>query len=284
MKKYNDIYIDARRQLKNGGDEDYNIDARVIVAAAAGKTVSELIRDFSLYATDRIVETAESYVERRLNGEPLAYITESTEFYGIPIIVKKGVLIPRSDTELLVETAIDLLTGRKMDARILDLCTGTGCIACAIAHEMPATRIVAIDKSEEALFVCRKNISALGLTDRVTSMKADVTCPPPMSIGKFDMIISNPPYVRTEEIKTLDSSVKDYEPVSALDGGHEGVNFYKSIIKFYKSNLLDNGYVIFELAEDQYDIVEQMLSDAGFKYIDYRLDTQGYKRAIVARI
>ena len=171
-----------------------------------------------------------------------------------------------------------------MNARILDLCCGSGCITCAIGHEMPATRLVAIDISANALEVCRRNIAAQKLISRVICMQADALSSPPLGIGEFDMIVSNPPYIASEEIKTLDVSVKDFEPVWALDGGEDGLKFYKAIIKYWKSLLRQGGYLLFEVGEGQAQAVRDMLSAAGFGYTDTRKDTLGIDRVVFGRM
>ena len=161
--------------------EGYNLEARLLVATAAGKTAQELLRDLSLYTSPEVAERVEELTARRIAGEPVAYITGSWEFYGLPMIITPDVLIPRMDTELLVDTAKELLNGRKMDARVLDLCCGSGCIACAVGRELPATRIVAVDISAKALDVARRNIAANRLSSRAICIQADATVSPPMS-------------------------------------------------------------------------------------------------------
>lgn len=284
MRTYNDIYLSTRNLLRQSGIDGFSLEAKLLVAAAAGKTVPQLLRDMNLYASNRIEDTVTEFVARRMRGEPVAYITGTWEFYGLPMITNTDVLIPRMDTEKLVDTVKELFTGRKMDARILDLCCGSGCITCAIGHEMPATRLVAIDISANALDVCRRNIAATKLISRVICMQADALSSPPLGIGDFDMIVSNPPYIPSEEIKTLDSSVKDFEPVWALDGGTDGLKFYKAIIKYWKSLLRPGGYLLFEVGEGQAQSVSEMLQAAGFSYTDTRKDTLGIDRVVFGRM
>ena len=284
MRTYNDIYLSTRNLLRQSGIDGFSLEAKLLVAAAAGKTVPQLLRDMNLYASNRIEDTVTEFVARRMRGEPVAYITGTWEFYGLPMITNTDVLIPRMDTEKLVDTVKELFTGRKMDARILDLCCGSGCITCAIGHEMPATQLVAIDISANALDVCRRNIAATKLISRVICMQADALSSPPLGIGDFDMIVSNPPYIPSEEIKTLDSSVKDFEPVWALDGGADGLKFYKAIIKYWKSLLRPGGYLLFEVGEGQAQPVSEMLQAAGFSYTDTRKDTLGIDRVVFGRM
>ena len=284
MKTYNELYINTRNTLKKSGIEAYALEARVLVASAAGKSVQQLLRDLSLYTTDKVEERVNSFTERRLKGEPVAYITGDWEFYGLPIKVTKDVLIPRPDTELLVDLVKEALTGYKMDARILDLCCGSGCITCAVGHELPATKLVAVDLSASALDVCRTNIALNRLTNRVICMQADATASPPLGLGNFDVIVSNPPYVSTGEIQTLDTSVKDYEPIWALDGGEDGLRFYKSIIKYWKTLLRPEGLLIFEVGEGQAEAVADMMWAAGFTSCTIHEDSRGTERAVVGRM
>ena len=284
MKTYNELYIATRNTLKRSGIEAYAPEARILVACAAGKSVNELLRDLNLYTTPQVEQVVTDYTARRLKGEPVAYITGLWEFYGLPIRVTPDVLIPRPETELLVDIAKEVLTGYKMDARVLDLCCGSGCITCAIGHEMPATKLAAVDLSASALEVCRSNLSLNRLSSRVIVMQADATSSPPLGIGTFDLIVSNPPYVQSAEIQTLDSSVKDYEPIWALDGGKDGLRFYKSIIKYWKSLLREDGVLIFEVGEGQADDVADMLMAAGFDSCSVRKDARGVERAVFGRM
>ncbi|MCR5664125.1 MAG: peptide chain release factor N(5)-glutamine methyltransferase [Oscillospiraceae bacterium] len=281
MKTYNDIFIETRNALRDAGIESYNLEARILLARAAEKTTAELLRDMRLYASSAVERAAAGYTARRLAGEPVAYITGSWEFYGLPMTVTPDVLIPRMDTELLVDTAKELLIGKKMDARVLDLCCGSGCIACAIGHEMPATRLVCVDISATALEVCRKNLARNRLTGRATVMQADATCSPPIGLGQFDLIVANPPYIASPEILTLEPSVRDYEPIWALDGGEDGLKFYKAIIKYWKQLLPPGGLLLFEVGEGQSVAVSEMLLSGGFRTAASRRDTRGVDRVIL---
>lgn len=284
MKTYNDIYLTTRNLLRQNGIEACDTEARILVAGAAGKTVEHLLRDLKLYTTGEVENRALDYTARRLKGEPVAYITGSWEFYGIDLVVTPDVLIPRMDTELLVDAAKEILTGNKMDARVLDLCCGSGCITCAIAHELPATRLVAVDLSASALEVCRRNVTDHKLNSRVLCIQADATSSPPLGIGSFDLIVSNPPYIASGEIQSLDRSVRDYEPIWALDGGEDGLRFYKAIIKYWKSIIRPGGYLVFEVGEGQAKDVCDMLMAAGFSRTATRKDTLGIQRAVIGKM
>ena len=284
MKTYNDLYLQARNALREAGVEAYTLEARLLVATAAGKTTQELLRDLSLYTSSEMADKVSALVERRVAGEPVAYITGSWEFYGLPMVVTTDVLIPRMDTELLVDAAKELLNGRKMDARVLDLCCGSGCIACAVGHELPAARIVAVDLSAKALEVARKNIAANRLSSRVICLQADATANPPMSMGQFDMVLCNPPYIKTSDMRKLDPSVRDYEPSWALDGGKDGLKFYKSIIKYWKAVIRPGGYLLFEVGEGQAESVKDMLLTGGFRSVSSKFDTIGVERVVIGKM
>ena len=284
MKTYNDLYLTTRNTLKRSGVEAYAQEARILVACAADKTVAQLLRDLNLYTTPAVENTVTDYLARRLRGEPVAYITGTWEFYGLPMKVGPDVLIPRPDTETLVDAVKEVLVGYKMDARVLDLCCGSGCITCAVGHELPATKLVAVDLSASALEICRANIAMNRLSSRVICMQADATASPPLGIGTFDVIASNPPYVKSGEIQTLDRSVKDYEPIWALDGGKDGLRFYKAIIKYWKSLLRPDGLLIFEVGEGQAQEVADMLLAGGFASTSIHQDARGVDRAVVGRM
>ena len=284
MKTYNDLLLTARSALLQQHVDAYNLEARLLVAHAAGKTVPQLLRDLNLYTTDEVVQKADSYLKRRKQGEPVAYITGSWEFYGIPLQITKDVLIPRPDTEVLIDTAKEFLLGRKMDARILDLCTGSGCIACALAREFPTSRIVAVDISASALQVCRSNVAQNRFSSRVLCMQADALASPPFGIGTFDIILSNPPYIASAEIIELEPSVRDYEPIWALDGGEDGLKFYRGIIKHWTQVLRRGGLLLFEVGEDQAFSVRELMLNAGFAEAEYRQDSAGISRVVVGRL
>ncbi len=282
-KTYNDIYFSVRNKLRESGVEAFSLEARILLAAAAGKTTEQLMRDMYLYTSPEIEERTHSMIERRLQGEPLAYISGSWEFYGLPMTVTPDVLIPRMDTEILVDAAIDAIKGFGMKGRVLALCCGSGCIACAIANELPAARVVAADISPSALEVCRKNIKDNKLTSRIIPMNADATTWPPMSIGSFDVIVSNPPYIPSFELIELDCSVRDYEPMTALDGGEDGLDFYRAIIKYWTITMRPNGLMMFEVGEGQADEVKMMLLKAGFVSVEGRNDTLGFERVVIGK-
>ena len=283
-KTYNDIYIAARKTLRDAGVEAYGMEARLIVAQASGKTVSQLMRDLSLYAAAGFDETVRQMLDRRLRGEPVAYITGSWEFYGVPMEITPDVLIPRPDSEMLVEAGIRLFEGRNGSPRILDLCAGSGCIGVALAARMPGAKVILVDNDRKALSVCRKNVQKNRLDTRVMCIEADATQKPPMLMGKFDLLVCNAPYVPTAEIETLDVSVKDYEPYHALDGGEDGLDIIRPVIALWKSVLRDRGTIMLEIGEGQSETVQKLLKKAGFTHIIALKDPGGTERVILGRL
>lgn len=282
-KTYNDILIDIRGKLRAAGIEDFSFEAKVLTAVASEKTKEQLMRDLMFFSSPAIEKKANAMLERRLKGEPLAYISGEWEFMGLPMFVSPDVLIPRIDTEVLATAAIDAARSNYGSSRVLDLCCGSGCIACAISRQMPNAKIVAADLSPNALDIARKNISRNGLSSRIITINADALAWPPMSIGSFDIIVSNPPYICSSEIAALDPSVRDYEPHTALDGGEDGLMFYRAIIQRWKSTLRPNGYMMFEVGEGQAAAVQEMLLENEFVSVAALKDTIGVDRVVIGK-
>ena len=281
METYNDVYLRVRKQLKNGGIESSEFEAKLIVSYCTGKSREEMLAIGKIFATDPVIkQKIEESLKRRLGGEPLAYVLGEWEFYGLPLTVNNKVLIPRIDTELLAQETINLLKRKVWQTRLLDLCCGSGCIGLAAAANVPGCRIVMIDTSEEALAVCRQNMIKTNLSRHITAMDADILIKPPAILGEFDVIVSNPPYIPTGDIKTLDKSVKDYEPAIALDGGEDGLDYFRAIAENWKKLLKKGGHVAFECGIDQSAAVRYILKQNGFSDIKTYKDTLGIERVI----
>ena len=280
---YNNLYLDIRQQFLRAGLPDPTLESRELVCCASGKSREELSRDGRLYVPDTVEQQVRRLAQRHLDGEPVAYLIGEWEFHGLPIVVTPDVLIPRMDTEVLVDAALRVLVGRKMNARILDLCSGSGCIGCALAHELPAARVVMVDISEEALAVSKENLRR-NHQNRTICLKADALEKPPMGIGTFDLIVSNPPYVASMDILTLDSSVRDYEPLGALDGGEDGLMFYRAIVRHWTQILRPGGWLMFEVGEDQADAVMALMTEEKYTDVTALEDTAGIRRVVVGRI
>lgn len=282
-KTYNDLYLETRRVFKDHGIEAFNLEARLVVAHAANKSTEAFFRDLRLYSSDETETKVRELVARRLEGEPVAYVTGTWEFYGLPLIIEPSVLIPRVDSEVLAETAIDTLMGRKMDARVLDLCCGSGCLGCAIAYELPAARVVMADINPEALAVSKKNVALNGLGHRVICVEADALAPPPMMMGSYDLIVCNPPYIPSGDIAGLDKSVREFEPLLALDGGEDGLDFYRAVVRHWKPLLREGATLLFEVGVGQAEAVKQIMRLGGFRAVAGVYDTLGIERVISAK-
>ena len=276
---YNDLTLDIRRQLRQAGIEAATLEARELVCFAAGKDKARLLRDGALYASPEVEEAAWALARRRLAGEPVAYLIGEWEFYGLPLDISESVLIPRPDTETLAEAAINWLA-QQDGPRVLDLCAGSGCLGLAIASQVKDARVVLGELSDGALRICRQNIRRNGLTGRVTAMQLDALHPPLQRLGDFDCIVSNPPYIPSGDIPGLDASVRDYEPHMALDGGADGLDFYRAICAHWRSVLHPGSRLCFEVGIGQAGDVGAILAQNQFEQIQTFQDTQGIGRVV----
>ena len=276
---YNNLYLDIRRQLRSSGIAASTLEARELVCFGTGKTREELTRDGSLYASPELEHRVRELVERHLAGEPVAYLIGEWEFYGLPLDISADVLIPRPDTEVLAREAIDYLKTQG-ECRVLDLCAGSGCIGLAVAAQVPDTRVVLGEWSDGALKICRQNIRRNGLSGRVVPMQADAREKPERALGDFQCIVSNPPYIPRADIETLDASVKDYEPHLALDGGEDGLDFYRAISEKWRDALTPGGRLYFEVGAGQADDVLRLMRTQGFGDIQIVKDLGGIPRVV----
>ena len=283
-KTYNELYIDLRNRLKAAGVEACTLEASLLVAAAAGKTQAQLLADLRLYTSSEVEQAVEAMARRRLAGEPAAYITGRWSFCGLDLMVDENVLIPRNDTEVLVETALKLSGKSDSELRILDLCTGSGCIGCALAHFLPGSRVVLADVSTRALRIARENAQRCGLGVRAVTLEADVLAPAPARLGSFDLIVCNPPYIPTAELQGLDASVRDYEPHLALDGGEDGLQYYRAVLNGWKGLLRQSGWLLFEVGETQADEVEKLMRLAGLRSLGRAKDSGDWDRVVYGRL
>jgi len=276
---YQNLYLDIRRQFLRAGFPGAGLEAREIVCFGSGKTREEFYRDSPLYTSPEIEEAVRALAERHTGGEPVAYLIGEWEFYGLTLEVTPAVLIPRADTEVLAEAAVEF-AGRMERCRLLDLCTGSGCVGLAAAANVPGCRVLLGDVSEKALEVCRRNVRRCGLADRVKADVLDALAPPPASIGTFQCITCNPPYITRGEMEALDRSVKDFEPHLALYGGEDGLDFYRAIVQNWKAALTEGGRMYFEVGAGQADAVLGLMRDGGFAHVNILPDTQGIGRVV----
>ena len=280
---YNDLYLDLRQKLRLAGVEAYTLAAREIVCYASGKTRQELQRDGRLYVPQDVEVRVGQLTERHLAGEPVAYLIGEWSFYGLDLDINESVLIPRIDTEVLVEQAIEFIS--KLDnPLVLDLCAGSGCIGLAIAKHCPNARVVLGEKDESALRICRQNTRRCGLTERVIPWQVDALEKPSAQLGEFDCIVSNPPYIPDGDIAGLDVSVRDYEPLMALRGGEDGLDFYRAITEKWRDALKMGGKLFYEVGIGQADDVLRMMRSAGFGDGTITADTGDVARVVAGTL
>lgn len=277
---YNNLYLDTRKRLKAAGVEMAQLEARELVCFAADKTREQFFRDLTLYASKEVEDRVEELTRRRLSGEPVAYIIGEWEFYGLPLDISREVLIPRSDTEVLAERAILLTRAAGDGARVLDLCAGSGCVGLAVAANAPDCRVVLADLSEGVLRICKQNVRRNQLNARVTCVQADAMTAPAPALWDFDVIACNPPYIPHGDLANLDVSVRDYEPWGALDGGEDGLDFYRAVSARWGTALRLGGTLIFEVGIGQAPDVEQIMAQNGFENIVTHQDTRGIWRVV----
>lgn len=275
MEKIKGVLVSTKTKLKQAGIENYSFEACELVSTIANCSKSDLVIGDKLLGIHTI-EKIDQATSRRIIGYPVQYILGEWEFYSLSFYVGEGVLIPRADTEILVETCINLAKNRKL--RILDLCSGSGCIAIALKKNLPQCEVFALEKSEKALPYLHKNIT-LNEVD-VTVIEGDVLVSH-KELGKFDMIVSNPPYITGADMKTLQKEVT-YEPEMALYGEDNGLYFYECITEIWKDSLNNDGILAFEIGRNQYNDVAQIFNDNEYKNICKQLDLCGIIRVIYA--
>ena len=280
---YNDLYLEVRRQLRESGVEASTLEARELVCFGTGKNREELTRDSRLYASPEREAQVRRLVERRMAGEPVAYLIGEWEFYGLPLDISQDVLIPRADTEVLAEQAIAYIQ-QLGECRVLDLCAGSGCVGLAIAAQAPQARVVLGEIDDSALKICRQNIRRNSLSARVTPIQMDAREKPARSLGEFQCIISNPPYIPTGDIAGLEPSVRDYEPHMALDGGADGMDFYRAITEQWKEALAPGGRLYFEVGIGQADPVLRLMRSQGFGDLQIIKDHHKIPRVVLGAL
>ncbi len=279
---YNRLYMDTRQTLLEAGVRQASLEARELVCSVSQKTREQMINDYHIYVPADTEAAAAELLRRRLSGEPLAYLIGKWDFFGLELDITKDVLIPRADTEILAQRAIEYISSCRADARVLDLCTGSGCIGLAIAHETENCRVVLADISEEALKVARRNARRHDRAGRTSCVHADALGPAPISLGAFDLIVCNPPYIPKAEIETLDISVARHEPHLALDGGADGLTFYRRIASEWKHALRGAGRLMFECGAGQAAQVCEILERCGYAGIEIVRDLSDIERVVAA--
>ena len=240
----------------------------------------QLYAQFDQPLTEDELSLYKSMIKRRVNGEPVAYITGQKGFWTVTLEVTPAVLIPRPETELLIETALTLFSGSTVSLQILDLGTGSGAISVALAEEFPNATLVAVDKSEKALSVAQKNVQKYHKENQIHLLLSDWTT----NLSKdmlFDLIVSNPPYIPSKEISTLQREVKEFEPTEALDGGPNGLNDIFFLLDEVYKYIKNKGFFMMEVGHSQKEAIESFLADKPFwENITFIKDYEGIDRIV----
>lgn len=262
--------------FKDENIENAVFEANLIIRTVLKLSPIDMVLSYHKKAGREEIEKVREYKKRRLNREPLYYILGVCEFMGLEFLVNKNVLIPRQDTEVLVEKVLETKKGMS----VLDICTGSGCIALSLAHYNKNAYVLGVDISEDALDIAKKNCHRLGLLERARFEKMDIMSEIPE--GLYDVVVSNPPYIKKDVIETLLPEVREYEPVLALDGGDDGLGFYRRIVEISPKFLRDGGMLYFEIGYDQAEDVKKIMEEY-FEDITVIKDLLGQDRVCFGR-
>ena len=263
------------------GIDSPRLTAEVLLAHVLGCDRVRLFMDLDRPLAKEELQQFRALIERRLQGEPSQYLTGKREFYGRTFSVDPRVLIPRPETELLVEAALREVP-KDAPARLLDVCTGSGCIAITLAAERPQAQVWATDLSPDALAIARGNAERLGVLERVTFLQGDLLAPLPSDASPFDVIVSNPPYIATGAIAGLSAEVRK-EPRLALDGGADGLDLVRGIVAKARAFLRPGGQLALEIGEEQGAAVKGLLEASGFEDVRVEKDLARLDRLVLGR-
>ncbi|MBQ7758727.1 peptide chain release factor N(5)-glutamine methyltransferase [Anaerotignum sp.] len=271
----------GKARLKAAGKEAYAFEAELLLEKAAGLNRTALFLLDGENLSDEAAELYEGFLSEREQGRPTQYILGEWEFMGLPFHVGEGVLIPRGDTEVLVETILEKQQTESLKS-ILDIGTGSGCIPISLGHYGKFENIMAVDISQKALGYAAKNAAENNIT--IDFYESDLFSNVPKEWqGKLDAIVSNPPYIPKMDIEELMIEVKDFEPLNALDGGEDGLDFYRAIVEQGREWLKDGGWLFFEIGYDQGEALLSLLSEFGYTEIGLKQDLAGLDRVAFGR-
>lgn len=277
---YRTVYQTGIEQLERAGIAEAKLDARLLLEYACDTDHSTLFAHPDREVSDKELEAYREFLARREQREPVAYILGNWDFMGLTFRVNSDVLIPEQDSELLVEEAMRFCED---GMKVLDLCTGSGCIGLSLLRFTNYTNLVATDISAKALDVARSNAESLGLSDRATFIETDLFPEIPDKDKRYDLILSNPPYIASSVIEGLAPEVRDYEPRLALDGDEDGLAFYRRIVQNAGDYLYSSGYLIMEIGYDQAEAVTGLMeADGRYHDIEVIKDYGGNDRVIRA--
>lgn len=284
-KTYRELYEEGRRILEQAGLPDAALDARFLLEEVCGTNLQTLLVFPEKKVTEEEVNQYRAFIQRRKDREPTAMILGEWDFMGLTFRLNKSTLIPEQDTEVLVETALEELKRRGLGEaplRILDLCTGSGCILLSLLHELRNVGGLGTDLSEEALEAARENAVRLGLQERAAFRQGDLW--EPVGDERFDLIVSNPPYVPTEVIPTLEPEVRCGEPYAALDGGEDGLVFYRRIMREAAGHLKPSGIIIVESGFDEAPQIAALMQEQKLRGIRTVKDYGGLDRVVLGTL
>lgn len=257
------------------GAENYLYETHLIIRTVLKLSPMELVLSHGTEVSPEDAELIISYAARRKTGEPLQYILGTEEFMGIEFYVEREVLIPRQDTETLVEEVLRHLASK--GASVLDIGCGSGCVGLSVLYHNPKVCLRGVDISDSALNLSKRNAEKLGLSENADFMRADILTD--RISGKYDVVVSNPPYIRSDVIPTLMTDVQDFEPHLALDGGEDGLKFYRVIIEKSQAFLRKGGLLAFEIGYDQGEAVAALMAE-GFDGVKVIKDLCGNDRVV----
>ncbi|MBR5816483.1 MAG: peptide chain release factor N(5)-glutamine methyltransferase [Anaerotignum sp.] len=285
MNQKNKTIADALREgkmrLKAAGKEAYAFEAELLLEKAAGLNRTALFLRGEEVLSEEVLAVYEGFLQEREQGRPTQYILGEWEFMGLPFSVGEGVLIPRADTEVLVETILEKQQAEPMKS-ILDIGTGSGCIPISLGHYGKFEHIMAVDISQKALGYATKNAHDNQI--KIDFYESDLfTDLPAEWKGNLDAIVSNPPYIPKKDIEELMTEVKDFEPMNALDGGEDGLDFYRAIVEQGRDWLKDGGWLFFEIGYDQGEDLRNLLHEFGYTEVEIRQDLAGLDRVALGR-
>lgn len=278
-----EIIQNCKRKLKEANIESWNIDYLVLLSSALNKSKEEIIfNPDKISPSDEELAKIDEFIARRINREPISHIINNREFYGLDFYVDKNVLDPRPDSEILVYETIKIVGNLGNNLKMLEIGVGSGCLSIAITKNCKnILSTLAVDISEQALKICQENITKHNLQGKIKSIKSDIFSE--IDDEKFDIIISNPPYIRSSEIKNLQDEVRNFEPRLALNGGDDGLDFYRKIIEQSPKFLNKNGYLIFEIGFDQANDLRNLVNKSEFKLIEIVKDLAQNDRVVILK-
>ena len=268
----------ANQKLKNQGITSSRLDCEILMSAVIGKEKEDIILNPNEFISEKKMKIFNDLIDERAKKKPVAYLTGAKEFWKYQFYVTKDVLIPRPETEIIIEQAL-ILTKNKENLRFLDIGVGSGCIILSLLKEKTNFLGTGIDVSKESLRICKINSDKLGVSNRIKLFKSDIDN---FTFGKYDLIVSNPPYINSFNLKCLDDDVIGYEPIKALDGGVEGLSQIKKVIRKSSKLIKKNGTLILEIGFGQKNKVVSLLKDNGF-YINRTIrDLSNKDRCIIS--